>query len=324
MASNPVSHHPGAAPPRPGWRLALLVVLVLLALVNGLVLVLHLRRQQPIPALPPAAPASKPQTRGPVPPGFDIVRVDAAGNAVLAGRAMPGATVTVKDGNAVLGAAKADARGAFVLLPSKPLPPGQHEITLSETLPDGNIIEGEQSASINLPGHGGQALAVISGPGGSAVVSGQGPQPGELGMGAVDYDATGQAIFSGTSPAGARVTVTQGGKTLGIAQADANGHWHLQAPVPAGPGMITLKATTGSGAALPEVSVPFAPEMLSPALGEGQVVIVPGDNLWTIARRVYGHGVRYSLIYSANAGQIRDPDLIFPGQKFSLPPQQAR
>jgi nucleoid-associated protein YgaU len=44
-----------------------------------------------------------------------------------------------------------------------------------------------------------------------------------------------------------------------------------------------------------------------------------GDNLWRISQRTYGHGQRYTLIYDANQSQIRDPDLIYPGQIFVLP-----
>ncbi|WP_404405041.1 LysM peptidoglycan-binding domain-containing protein [Pelagibacterium halotolerans] len=51
----------------------------------------------------------------------------------------------------------------------------------------------------------------------------------------------------------------------------------------------------------------------------GQAIIRRGDNLWTIARRVYGEGIRYTQIYEANTDQIRDPDLIYPGQVFTLP-----
>lgn len=51
----------------------------------------------------------------------------------------------------------------------------------------------------------------------------------------------------------------------------------------------------------------------------GQAIIRRGDNLWTIARRVYGQGIRYTTIYQANRDQIRDPDLIYPGQVFDLP-----
>ncbi|ODT79747.1 MAG: hypothetical protein ABS76_19460 [Pelagibacterium sp. SCN 64-44] len=51
----------------------------------------------------------------------------------------------------------------------------------------------------------------------------------------------------------------------------------------------------------------------------GKAIIRRGDNLWTIARRVYGEGFKYTTIYQANTGQIRDPDLIYPGQVFDLP-----
>jgi len=51
----------------------------------------------------------------------------------------------------------------------------------------------------------------------------------------------------------------------------------------------------------------------------GKAIIRRGDNLWTIARRVYGDGVKYTTIYEANTGQIRDPDWIYPGQVFDLP-----
>ena len=35
--------------------------------------------------------------------------------------------------------------------------------------------------------------------------------------------------------------------------------------------------------------------------------------------RVYGRGTRYSTIYLANQDQIRDPDMIWPGQVFGVP-----
>lgn len=55
----------------------------------------------------------------------------------------------------------------------------------------------------------------------------------------------------------------------------------------------------------------------------GRVIIRRGDNLWTIARRVYGEGIRYTQIFEANTDQIRNPDLIYPGQVFDLPGTDA-
>lgn len=54
----------------------------------------------------------------------------------------------------------------------------------------------------------------------------------------------------------------------------------------------------------------------------GKAIIRHGDNLWAIASRVYGSGYRYINIYRANRGQIRDPNLIYPGQVFELPTEE--
>jgi nucleoid-associated protein YgaU len=49
------------------------------------------------------------------------------------------------------------------------------------------------------------------------------------------------------------------------------------------------------------------------------VIIRRGDTLWQISRRMYGQGVRYTTIYLANEAQIRNPDIIQPGQIFGVP-----
>ena len=59
--------------------------------------------------------------------------------------------------------------------------------------------------------------------------------------------------------------------------------------------------------------------MAGKVLHPSRVIIQPGDNLWTIARHIYGRGIQYTIIYEANRDQIRDPDLIYPGQVFATP-----
>ncbi len=44
-----------------------------------------------------------------------------------------------------------------------------------------------------------------------------------------------------------------------------------------------------------------------------------GDSLWRISRKTYGAGMRYTVIFTANDKQIRDPNLIYPGQVLVLP-----
>ncbi|HVE20599.1 MAG TPA: Ig-like domain-containing protein [Acidocella sp.] len=277
------------------------------------------------PQLQPTPPAPPPPAVAPVisPPRFDVVRVAPNGDVVLAGRAAPGATITAKSGDVVVGTATADAQGSFTILPTKPLPAGSQELSLTETLPNGTVIAGGETASVNVPAGQGPALAVLSGPNGSSVVSGQGPHPGTLGIGTVDYDANGHAIFSGTAPAGARIDLALNGKEIGRATAGQNGTWRFTASVPEGNGTLALSATAANGAMLPPVTAPFALETLPNALAAGHIVITKGENLWLIARHVYGRGTLYTVIYDANAKQIRDPNLIFPGQGFALPKPQG-
>lgn len=47
--------------------------------------------------------------------------------------------------------------------------------------------------------------------------------------------------------------------------------------------------------------------------------VTAGDNLWNISRTRLGEGMRYTQIYAANSDQIRDPNLIYPGQVFVVP-----
>lgn len=50
-----------------------------------------------------------------------------------------------------------------------------------------------------------------------------------------------------------------------------------------------------------------------------RIEVRPGDTLWAIAGAAYGDPLLYVQVFKANAGQIRDPDRIYPGQVFELP-----
>jgi len=59
----------------------------------------------------------------------------------------------------------------------------------------------------------------------------------------------------------------------------------------------------------------FEPE----ALGQPATYTVQGDTLSSIAARVYGDPNAWPRILAANAGQIRNPNLIEPGETLVLP-----
>ena len=82
------------------------------------------------------APA-KQGAEAPTPPSFDIVRINPQGETVIAGRAMPRAEVVILDGGKEIGRVIADNRGEWVFVPSQPLPPGNRELSLRASNPDG-------------------------------------------------------------------------------------------------------------------------------------------------------------------------------------------
>jgi nucleoid-associated protein YgaU len=75
-------------------------------------------------------------------------------------------------------------------------------------------------------------------------------------------------------------------------------------------------------AAAPEA--PAAPQIdpvATPAAAPAPVTVTvqPGFTLWGIAQERYGDGVFYVQVFEANRDKIKNPDLIYPGQVFSMP-----
>jgi nucleoid-associated protein YgaU len=61
--------------------------------------------------------------------------------------------------------------------------------------------------------------------------------------------------------------------------------------------------------------VPAAPAVAQPRIYE----VVSGDSLSKIAKHFYGDAAKYQKIFEANRDQLKDPNLIKPGQKLQIP-----
>ena len=319
---------------------------------------LHHTPSAPPPRVTPAAvirPAPAPAPTPQHPPTFDVVHVAPDGAAVIAGRAAPNAAVTLLDNGRSIAHAKADESGQFVVLPDQPLPAGGQELALRAEPPGGAPVAGDAPALVVVPdravsrtpgaapagnaggapagnaggapaGNAGGAIAVLAPvdapPRLLTVPSDPGGAPGQVVLRVVDYDAAGAIRFAGTARPGSSVRLYIDDHPVGEAATDAQGRWNL---VPAGrvaAGEHRLRADDlGSrGQVLSRAELPFRRARFGPdRLGRGQVVVQPRQTLWRIARHVYGHGMRYTLIYEANRSQIRDPNRIYPGQVFTLP-----
>lgn len=262
-------------------------------------------------------------------PTFDIVRVDPRGTAVVAGRGSAGSTITLMIGEDELESAEIDGSGDWVIIVDEPLPTGSVELSLIMTTPTGQQIRSEQVVVVSVPeGRDETPLVVVGVPGQASVVY-QGPfegvQSGALALETVDYDESGAVIFSGRALPGSLIRILADGLEVGSTVADEAGRWVTEADASFPPGVYDLQIDQidpETGRVTAVIALPFeraTPEDAISANEAGRVVVQPGNSLWRIARRLYGDGFQYTVIYEANADQIRDPDLIYPGQVFNTP-----
>lgn len=258
-------------------------------------------------------------------PSFDIVYVTREGDATIAGRATPGSKVRVYANDKPLAEATTGPDGSWAMATETPLAAGAVELTLDMTTPDGVTIKSEQTIIIYVPERAGdRPLVVKTTPGGATQVLQEPRDPGvgvgPLSLDTIDYDEQGAVVFSGKAEKGRVVQLFANGQFVGQTEAGEDGRWRLVATMP--PGVYTLHVIQLDAAGKPvyAVELPFERVDLSNIdLRDGKVVVQPGNSLWRIARRAYGRGIQYTIIYEANADQIRDPDLIYPGQIFEVP-----
>ena len=296
---------------------------------------------------------------GVIRPSFDIVRVERTGDAVMAGRAAPFATVEIHDHTGIVASTQADEKGDWVIVLEDPLEAGSHELWLEsqETeggesatsqqtvvmlVPDADDAEGSAEVTVTThidPDEGTEegtgdlandAIAVLLPKDGDGKVEilqepedGVGISGGDgLSLDTLDYDETGDVSLSGRAEPGAEVRAYVDGELAGRTLADTAGNWRmtLEQPVELGLHALRVEQVDEQGQVLGRLETPFDRESLQfPESAEPLVIIQPGNNLWTIARHTYGSGVHYTQIFKANEGQIADPHLIYPGQIFVLP-----
>ena len=145
---------------------------------------------------------------------------------------------------------------------------------------------------------------------------------GTLSLDTVDYNETGQLIISGRATPESTVIVYLNNLVTGKSVVDKNGSWRMRPDSRVQPGLYTLRAdqVALSGKVLSRISMPFSrAEPINEIPSEPFVIVQPGNSLWRIARKTFGSGFGFTTIYEANKEQIKDPDLIFPGQVFVLP-----
>ncbi|MCO6382573.1 LysM peptidoglycan-binding domain-containing protein [Oceanicola sp. 502str15] len=119
---------------------------------------------------------------------------------------------------------------------------------------------------------------------------------------------------------------------IAMAPLEQDGTWEAELNG-VSPGTYTLRVDqlAGDGSVTGRFETPFlreseaalarsAPAATDPeGLAVSVITVQPGYSLWAIASDRYGDGMSWHKVLEANSGQIRDPDLIYPGQIFDLP-----
>ena len=127
--------------------------------------------------------------------------------------------------------------------------------------------------------------------------------------------------MGGQATAGDTVVVYVDDRVAGVADVE-DGEWTvaLDESVDEGTHALRVDEVNEEGDVVARLETPFVRAVfVMPDASDQLIVIQPGNNLWRIARRSYGRGMLYTLIYEANRNQIADPDLIYPGQIFVMP-----
>jgi nucleoid-associated protein YgaU len=302
-------------------------------------------------------------------PVFDIARIEPTGEAVIAGRAAPGATVELLRNGELHDGAVADQSGQFVMVPPR-LPSGTYDLTLRSRQPDGKQAKSKQSVAVALePTPTDRPVVALMTPDKPTVVLSQpaAPKPmaGAVVVEAVEIEPSGKFHMSGRSRPGAAVRLYLNDSFVASVTAGEDGRFAVSINEGVAPGSYRVRLDeleSNSGAVRTRAEVPFkVPETVvtgsvsaetkaskradmaaaqQPQLAAAgtnvlpdvgsppSTVVVPkivtttvarGDSLWRISHLTYGAGMRYAVIYKANREQIRNPNLIYPGQTFVLP-----
>src|SRR3954447_25878578 len=162
-------------------------------------------------------------------PAFDVARIEPSGDAVIAGRASPGATVELLRNGEVFDRAVADPSGQFVMVPPR-LPSGTYDLSLRATQPDGKPATSKQSVAVALePISTDRPVVALMTPGKPTVVLSQpgAPKPmaGAVLVESVEIEPGGKFHASGRARPGAAVRLYLNDAFVASVMAGADGRF---------------------------------------------------------------------------------------------------
>ena len=288
----------------------------------------------------------------------DIMRVDDTGEALVAGRTQPNTMVEILVDNEVIADAKANEDGEFVVMGnlesssiSQTLTVRSKEKvneseTISETVskPEGPSILNKESDKpdwklsqdifIILPVSNKNSskldsnlieapIIVKSSSNDIKIIQNKDISSiKEIIIDSISYSDLGEAVLVGRANPSNKILVYLNNVLKSSSEVGASGGWSTEL-TGLEPGIYELRLdeVDASGVVKSRIMTPFKKESKDFLMNmvSGSITVQTGNSLWRIARRIFGRGIRYIEIFEKNADLIKDPNLIYPGQVFSIP-----
>jgi hypothetical protein len=246
---------------------------------------------------------------------FDVVRVESDGAVVIAGRFSAGKNVSILINKKIVATIAANADGEFVYAPKNKLKPGNYTVQLvsGDAKSDKVFLYIDQKPD--------QSVSLLMNEKGSRIL--QAPSKladGALVVSKIDYIANKRLVVQGKALPRLRVSLSLNDKLMGMARVSDHKNFGLGAGVgelkPGEKYKLSVELHDGRNNTVATIEHDFTmPEMTG--ADETFYVVRRDDCLWIIARNFLGKGIQFSIIAAEN--NIKNPDLIYPNQKFKIP-----
>ncbi len=277
-------------------------------------------------------------------PEIDIIKVSPDGSFVIAGKGQPNSNINILNKGALIDSSIVDSDGNWVVISKENLKTGDNLISIDQINNNGLVLKHkqlfitkidklkkDQPLVISVPNKNSENINIIQQPSekqkiykveNDLVIQKKIKSSKKIfNVKTIFFNENGFVSIQGEVNFGKRIELYINKKIMKTIKIE-NSKWQYNSDKIIDYGLHDLLVVLKSDKdeILDKITLPFMRvEMPYNDVPENFILIKPGDMLWTIAYRLYGDPFKYIQIFEENKDQITNPDLIFPGQLFSIP-----
>ncbi len=277
-------------------------------------------------------------------PEIDIIKVSPDGSFVIAGKGQPNSNINISNKGNLIDSSIVDSDGKWVVVSKENLKTGDNLISIDQINNNGLVLrhkqlfitkidehKKDQPLVISVTNKNGENISIIQQPSEQQKIY---KVENDLGIKkkiksnqkifnvkTIFFNENGFVSIKGKVNFGKKIELYINKKIMETIKIE-NSKWQYNSDKTIDYGLHDLLVVLKSDKdeILDKITLPFMRvEMPYNDVPENFILIKPGDMLWTIAYRLYGDPFKYIQIFEENKDQITNPDLIFPGQLFSIP-----